>query len=254
MNGCTTPLIWGWPADFVDVSHLWPLSVMAGVPPDAVAAVPTDDLDELRDDLEFEIAALRRDLRTRGYDMADIRDVVKETRAQQLPLDAQIQILQKFAARIKNLLLKPPSSTTPSALLSASAPPQIGSAPPLIAPPLIGPAPSSNSPSTLLSASAPSADALATCGKHVNDPRQRQGLTGRRRISYVDPAGPKGPKVIQHGEYKCTAAMHARTYHKAVGMATFIYDALIKVRDLDSWTCLNKPFMASLPYSAEIKQ
>ena len=46
--------------------------------------------------------------------------------------------------------------------------------------------------------------------------------------------------------------MHARTYHKAVGMATFIYDALIKVRDLGSWTCLNKPFMASLPYSAEI--
>jgi hypothetical protein len=111
MNGCTTPLIWGWPADFVDVSHLWPLSVMAGVPPDAVAAVPTDDLDELRDDLEFEIIALRRDLKTRGYDMADIRDVVKETRAQQLPLDAQIQKLQKFAARIKNLLLKPPLST-----------------------------------------------------------------------------------------------------------------------------------------------
>ena len=180
MNGCTTPLIWGWPADFVDVSHLWPLSVMAGVPPDAVAAVPTDavapDLDDLREDLEFEIIALRQDLKARGYDMADIRDVVKETRAQQLPLDAQIQKLQKFAARIKNLLLKPPSSTTPSALLSASAPPLIGSAPPLIAPPLIGPAPSSNSPSTLLSASAPSADALATCGKHVNNPRQRQSL------------------------------------------------------------------------------
>ena len=153
--------------------------------------------------------------------MADIRDVVKETRAQHLPLDAQIQKLQKFAERIRKLLMRPPSSTTPSALLSASA---------------------------------PLADALATCGKHVNDPRQRQSLTGRRRISYVDPAGPKGPKVKQHGEYKCNAPMQSRMYHKAVGMATFIYDALIKVRDLDSWTCLNKPFMASLPYSAEIKQ
>ena len=70
MNGCTTPLIWGCPAEFVDVSHLWPLSVMAGAPTDAVAAVPTDavapDLDDLREDLEFEIIALRRDLKARG--------------------------------------------------------------------------------------------------------------------------------------------------------------------------------------------
>jgi hypothetical protein len=186
---------------------------------------------------------LRRDLKILGYDVDAFPDVLQETRAQHWPLDAQIQKLRWFAERLRKCLTRlAPSVHTPSALLSASAPP------------LIGPAPSSNSPSTLLSASAPSADALATCGKHVNDPRQRQSLTGRRRISYVDPAGPKGPKVKQHGEYKCNAPMQARTYHKAVGMATFIYDALIKVRDLGSWTCLNKPFMASLPYSAEIKQ
>ena len=119
MNGCTTPLIWGWPADFVDVSHLWPLSVMAGVPTDAVAAVPTDavapDPDDLREDLEFEIIALRQDLKARGYDMADFHDVVKDTRAQHMPLDAQIQKLQKFAERIRKLLMRPaPPSTTPS--------------------------------------------------------------------------------------------------------------------------------------------
>ncbi len=100
MNGCTTPLLWGWPADFVDVSHLWPLSAMAAVPTDAVAAVPTDavapDPEDLREDLEFEIIALRQDLKARGYDMADFRDVVKETRAQHLPLDAQIQNLRSL--------------------------------------------------------------------------------------------------------------------------------------------------------------
>jgi hypothetical protein len=53
MNGCTTPLIWGCPADFVDISHLWPLWVMAAVPTDAVAPDPAD-LD-LREDLEFEL-------------------------------------------------------------------------------------------------------------------------------------------------------------------------------------------------------
>ena len=169
MNVCTTPLIWGWPADFVDVSHLWPLSAMAAVPTDAVAPDPA----ELREDLVYDILALRHELKARGYDLADFPDVVKET--QHLPLDAQIQKLQKCAERIRKILMRSPS-TTPSALLSASAPPQIGSAPPLIAPPLIGPAPSSNSPSTLLSASAPSADALATCGKNVNNPRQRQSL------------------------------------------------------------------------------
>ena len=132
MNGCTTPLIWGWPADFVDVSHLWPLSAMAAVPTDAVAP----DLD-LRDDLVYDIYELRHELKARGYDLADFPDVVKETRAQQLPLDAQIRQLQKCAERIRKILMRS-SSTTPSALLSASAPPQIGSAPPLIAPPLIG--------------------------------------------------------------------------------------------------------------------
>ena len=85
MNGCTTPLIWGCPADFVDVSHLWPLSVMAGVPTDAVAPDPADL--ELREDLEFEIVALRRDLKILGYDVDDFPDVLKETRALHLPLD-----------------------------------------------------------------------------------------------------------------------------------------------------------------------
>ncbi len=62
MNGCTAERIWGCPADFVDVSHLWPLSVMAAVP-----RLPTDavapDPGELRDDLTFEIHALLRDLK-----------------------------------------------------------------------------------------------------------------------------------------------------------------------------------------------
>ena len=136
MNGCTTPLIWGWPADFVDVSHLWPLSAMAAVPTDAVPAVPTDAPDpDLRDDLVYDICELRHELKARGYDLAELPDVVKETRAQQLPLDAEIRQLQKGAKRIRKILMRS-SSTTPSALLSASAPPQIGSAPPLIAPPL----------------------------------------------------------------------------------------------------------------------
>ncbi len=131
MNGCTTQLIWGRPADFVDVSHLWPLSVMAAVPTDAVAPDPED----LRDNLVYDIIALRQELKARGYDLADFPDVVKETRALHLPLDAQIQKLQKCAERIREFLMRPAHpSTTRSALLSASAPP------------LIGPAPSSNSP------------------------------------------------------------------------------------------------------------
>ena len=92
-------------------------------------------------------------------------------------MDAQIQKLRWFAERLRKCLTRAaPSSHTPSAILSSDAPP------------LIGKAPSSNSPSTLLSASAPSADALATCGKHVNNPRQRQSLTGRR-VSYAESAG-----------------------------------------------------------------
>jgi hypothetical protein len=185
MNGYTTELIWGCPADFVDVSHLWPLSIMAAVPTDAVAPDPED----LRDDLEYDIIASRQELKARGYDLADYPDVIKETRALHLPLDAQIQKLQKCAKRIRILLMRPaPSSTTPSALSSASAPP------------LIGPAPSSNSPSTLLSASAPSANALITCGKQVNK-RRREGNARRsvpgRRVSYVDPT--RAPGVPQHG-------------------------------------------------------
>ncbi len=121
MNGCTTQLVWGWPADFVDVSHLWPLSVVAAVPTDAVAPDPED----LRGYLVYDIIALRQELKARGYDLADFPDVVKETRAQHLPLDAQIKKLQN-AERIKKFLMRPaPSSTTPSALLSASAPPDL---------------------------------------------------------------------------------------------------------------------------------
>ena len=151
-------------------------------------------------------------MKARGYDLADFPDGVKETRPQQLPLDAQIQQLQKCAERIRKILMRPASSsTTPSALLSASAPP---------------------------------ANALATCGKHVNNPRQRQSLTGRR-VSYVDPAG---PKVKQHGIYKCKTPMQPRTYFKAAALAEFIYDALIKVRGMDCWNCLNRDFIASLPY------
>ena len=73
---------------------------MAAVPTDAAAAVPTDAVapdPDLRDDLECEIIALRQELKARGYDLADFRDVVKETRAQHLPLDVQIRQLQKCA-------------------------------------------------------------------------------------------------------------------------------------------------------------
>ncbi len=87
MNGCTTQLIWGWPADFVDDSHLWSLSVMAAVPTDAVAPDPED----LREDLVYDIIVLRQELKARGYDLADLPDVVKETRAQHLPLDARFK-------------------------------------------------------------------------------------------------------------------------------------------------------------------
>jgi hypothetical protein len=197
MNGCTTQLIWGWPANFVNVSHLWPLSVMAAVPTDAVAPDPED----VRDELTVEIMALRRDLKGLGYDFPDI---LNETRA--LAMDVQIQKLRKWAKRMRILLMRSaPSSTTPSALLSASAPP------------LIGPAPSSNPPSTFLSASAPSADALATCGEQVNK-RKREGNARRsvqgRRVSYNDPTS--APGVKQHGVYKCCTPMHLRTYARAV--------------------------------------
>ncbi len=69
MNGCTTQLIWGCPADFIDVSH--------AVPTDAVAPDPED----LRDELTYEIIALRQDLEARGYDMADFPDVLEEIKA-----------------------------------------------------------------------------------------------------------------------------------------------------------------------------
>ena len=138
MNGCTTPLIWGWPADFVDVSHLWPHSVMAGVPTDAVAPDPADL--ELREDLEFEIVELRRNLKILHFDVDAFPDVLKETRAMHWSLDVQILRLRRHAARLRECLTRAaPSSPTPSALLSASAPP------------LKGPAPSSNYPSTRLS-------------------------------------------------------------------------------------------------------
>ncbi len=122
MNGCTPQLICGCPADFVDVFNLWPLSVMAAVPTDAVAPDPED----LRDDLEYEIIGLRQDLKAQAYDMADFPDVLNETRALHLPLDAQIQKLRKCAKRLRQLLTRPaPSSNSPCALLSASAPPLI---------------------------------------------------------------------------------------------------------------------------------
>ncbi len=65
MNGCTTQQIWGCPADFVDVSHLLPLSLMAAVPTDEVAPEPED----LRDDLTFAIYAVLGDLKGLGYAM-----------------------------------------------------------------------------------------------------------------------------------------------------------------------------------------
>ena len=86
MNGCTTQLIWGCPADFVYVSHLRLLWVMAAVPTDAAAT----DTEDLRDKLEYEIIALRRDLKVLGYDVDAFPDVLKETRALHWPLDAQI--------------------------------------------------------------------------------------------------------------------------------------------------------------------
>ena len=95
---------------------------MAAVPTDAVAAVPTDAVapdPDLRDDLICDICELRHELKVLGYDLAELPDVVKETRAQQLPLDAQIRQLQKCAERIRKILMRS-SSTTPSALLSAS--------------------------------------------------------------------------------------------------------------------------------------
>ncbi len=53
------------------------------------------------------------------------------------------------------------------------------------------------------------------CGKHVNNPRQLQSLTGRR-VSYVDPAG---LRVKQHGVCKCKTPMHLRTYCRAAALA-----------------------------------
>jgi hypothetical protein len=76
MNGCTAHLIWRFPADFVDVSYLWPLSVMATVPTDAAP-----DSEELSEDLTFEKMQLRGDLKGLGYDVDDIPDFLKETSA-----------------------------------------------------------------------------------------------------------------------------------------------------------------------------
>jgi hypothetical protein len=101
MNGCATQLIWVCPADFVNVSHLWTLSVMVAVPTDAGAPDPED----LRDELTYEIIALRQDLKARGYAMADSPDL-KETRALHLPLDAQIKKLRKCAERLRQLLIR----------------------------------------------------------------------------------------------------------------------------------------------------
>ncbi len=89
--------------------------------------------------------------------MANFPDVLKEPRALHLPLDAQIQKLLKCAERLRQLLIRP--------------------------------APSSNSPSALLSAFAPPADALATCMKKVNKRRRKENARGsfpRKRVSFVD--------------------------------------------------------------------
>ncbi len=59
---------------------------MAAVPTDAVAPDPED----LREDLVYDIIALSQELKARGSDLADFPDVVKETRAQHVPLDAPV--------------------------------------------------------------------------------------------------------------------------------------------------------------------
>jgi hypothetical protein len=68
-------LIWRCLADFVDVSHFWPLSLMAAVPINAVAPDPED----LRDKSTVEVIELHRDLKGLGYDVDDLPDVLRET-------------------------------------------------------------------------------------------------------------------------------------------------------------------------------
>ncbi len=46
--------------------------------------------------------------------------------------------------------------------------------------------------------------------------------------------------------------MQIRTYNKAAALAEFIFDELIKDKDMDHWNCLNRAFLASLPYSVKI--
>ncbi len=55
-------------------------------------------------------------------------------------------------------------------------------------------------------------------------------------------------------EPTCVTHMQKHTYIKAAGFAEFIFrvHALIKVLDLDDWTCVNKAFLYSLPYSGHI--
>ncbi len=52
----------------------------------------------------------------------------------------------------------------------------------------------------------------------------------------------------------CRTHIQKHTYIKDAGFAEFIFDALIKVQDLDDRNCLNRLFLDSLPYSGKIKQ
>jgi hypothetical protein len=77
------------------------------------------DIDELREDLTFEIQILLGDLKGLGYDMSHIPDFLKETRT--LAIDIQIPKLRKQIDRMQKIKERIHQNST-SALSLASAP------------------------------------------------------------------------------------------------------------------------------------
>jgi hypothetical protein len=90
-------------------------------------------------------------------------------------------------------------------------------------------------------------------GKRSIDGALEENTRGRfpgKRVSFVNLT--RAPAVLQYGAYLCHTHMQKRTYIKASWFAEFIFDALIKVQDLDEWNCILKTFLGSLPYSGRI--
>ena len=54
--------------------------------------------------------------------------------------------------------------------------------------------------------------------------------------------------VKQHGSYKCLSNVQAQTYENAVLMAEFVFEHLIRDRNMHRWNRIGEQWLQSLPY------